>query len=90
MVDLLTSFVKPIIDSYSVTFDSVSEAILGGETEVSVQQFEGRIFSALHRMAKEGLIESFESSSMIFIKNALRTLQVSSLAPRLHEVRRAL
>jgi glycerol-3-phosphate O-acyltransferase len=75
--DLVLSFIRPILDSYIQTFDIVAELMTNGVEEVSTVQLEGRIFSALHRMGKDGAVESIESCSMNFIRNALRVLQVT-------------
>lgn len=76
IIELILSFIRPLFDTYFVTFDIVLELMLENSASIENVQLEGVIFNKLHKYGKEGQIDSLESCTMNSIKNAIKILQV--------------
>ena len=74
--DLLLSFFDPIFNCYFVAFDVVLETMLAGINSIRNSELETNIFNILHQKGKEQQIDSLESCSMNYIKNAIKIMLV--------------
>lgn len=76
-VDILLSFVHPLLDSYSFVVREVCGLIARGITQKRATDVETSIFLKLQDAFRDLVIISGESCSITYVKNALEALVVS-------------
>lgn len=75
-VDVLLSFIHPLLDSYSFVIKEISNLILSDLTERRASDVETSVFLKLQEAFRDGIIVSGESCSINYVKNALEVLSV--------------